>query len=59
MLRSVRRFIERRRQLRVAGDFDRLLFLLDQSPEARKRVRQILRVKGYEPNTQIPKEKTR
>lgn len=48
MLRSIRRFIERRRRRRVAADFERILFMLEHSPEFRKHVRKALRVRGYE-----------
>lgn len=41
-------FFERRRRRRIAREFNLLLQMLDNSPEVRKHVRRILRVKGYE-----------
>lgn len=48
MIRRIRRFFERRRRLHVARDFGLVLQMLETSPAARKQVRRILRVNGYE-----------
>lgn len=50
-MNSLRRFVRRftrRRQLRVARDFDILLQILDDHPPARKALRRVLRVRSYE-----------
>ena len=46
--RALRLFFEMRRRRRIARDFELLLSALNENPKARKTVRQVLRVRGYE-----------
>lgn len=39
-------FFERRRRRRIAGDLERILLMLEKSPQLRELLRQALRVKG-------------
>jgi hypothetical protein len=47
-LRRLFRRITRRRALRVAGDLEVLLQILNEHKQARKAFREVLRVRGYE-----------